>query len=115
MNTKTSWVVLAISLLASCAQLNPHPMDMASSVREAKTSTDHRALARHYEAAAEAARLKLKEHKKELEEYEKHPYYGKRAQDLKAHCERLISSYEQTAEANAAMAGIHRQMAEEAR
>lgn len=116
MNTKIFWVVFTIlSLLTSCAQLSPHPMDMTNSIREAKTSADHDALARHYEAAAEAARLKVKEHKKELEEYEKHPYYGKRAQDLRAHCDRLISSYEQTVEANAAMAEIHRKMAAEGR
>ena len=116
MSTKTFFSVFVIlGLLVSCAQLNPHPMDMTAAIREAKTPADHNALARHYEAAAEAARLKVKEHKKELEEYETHPYYGKRAQDLKAHCRRLISSYEQVAEANAAMAETHRKMAAEAR
>jgi hypothetical protein len=116
MSTKTSFVVFAIlGLLVSCAQLNPHPMDMTNAIREAKTSGDHNALARHYDAAAEAAWAKVKEHKRELEEYETHPYYGKRGQDLKAHCERLISSYEQAVEANAAMAEIHRRMAAEAR
>ena len=116
MSTKIFWVVFTIlSLLASCAQLSPHPMDMTNLIREAKTSGDHDVLARHYEAAAEAARLKVNEHKKGLEEYEKHPYYGKRAQDLKAHCYRLISSYEQAVEANTAMAEIHREMAAEGR
>lgn len=115
MSTKTFFAVFIISLLVSCAQLNPHSMDMTAAIREAKTPADHNALARHYEAAAEAARLKVKEHKKELEEYETHPYYGKRAQDLKAHCHRLISSYEQVVEANAAMAETHRNMAAEAR
>lgn len=115
MSTKTFFAVFAIvGLLTSCAQLDPHPMDMTTTVRDAKTSADHEALARHYETAAEAMRLKVKEHKKELEEYEK-PYYGKRAQDLKAHCHRLITSYEQAVEANMAMAEIHRKMAAEAR
>jgi hypothetical protein len=116
MNTKTFFMVFAIvGLLASCAQLDPHPMDMATAIREAKTSADHNALARHYEDAAEAARLKVKEHKRELEEYETHPYYGKRAQDLKAHCHRLISIYQQAVEANVEMAEIHRRMAAEGR
>ena len=116
MKARIFFAILAVlGLLASCAHIDPHPMDMTNSIREAKTSADHDALARHYEAAAEAARLKVKEHKKELEEYEKHPYYGKRAQDLRAHCDRLISSYEQTVEANAAMAEIHRKMAAEGR
>ena len=116
MSTKTSFVVFAtLGLLFSCVQLSPHPMDMTTAIREAKTSADHNALARHYEAASEAARTKVKEHKRELEEYETHPYYGKRSQDLKAHCERLISSYEQAVEANAAMAETHRRMAAETR
>jgi len=116
MNTKIFLTVFTIfSLLTSCAQLDPHPMDMTNAIQEARTGRDHDALARHYEAAAEAARLKVKEHKKELQEYETHPYYGKRAQDLKAHCHRLISSYEQAVEANMAMAEIHREMAAETR
>src|SRR3954452_20797519 len=83
MNTKTFLAVLAIlGLVVSCAQLNPHPMDMASTVRNAKTSADHTALAKHYEDAAQEMRLKAQQHKQQLEEYEKHSYYyGKRAQD----------------------------------
>ncbi|SDZ93061.1 hypothetical protein [Nitrosospira multiformis] len=116
MNTKRFFAVFAIlGLLVSCAQFNPHPMDMTTAIREAQTSADHNALARHYEDAAEAARLKVKEHKRELEEYETHPYYGKRAQDLKAHCHRLINIYQQAVEANMTMAEIHRQMAAEGR
>ena len=115
MTQKSFFAVFALSLLVSCAQLNPHPMDMTTAIREAKTPADHNALARHYEAAADEARLKVKEHKKELEEYETHPYYGKRAQDLKAHCHRLISIYQQAVEANMTMAEIHRQMAAEGR
>ena len=91
-------------------------MDMANAIRNAKTSVDHNVLAKHYEEAAQEMRLKVEEHKKTLEEYETHPYYyGKRAQDLKAHCRSLISSYEQVAEANMSMAKVHRQMAAEGR
>lgn len=117
MNTEKFLAVFAIVvLLASCAQLNPHPMDTTSAIRRAQTEADHNALARHYEAAAEDMRLRVQEHKKELEEYETHPYYyGKRAQDLKAHCRKLISSYEQAAEANLDMAKDHRKMAEDAK
>lgn len=57
MNTKTFFMVFAIlGLLASCAQFDPHAMDMTTAIREAKTSADHNALASHYEAAAEATR-----------------------------------------------------------
>ena len=117
MKTRTFFVVLAIlGLLASCAQMNPHPMEMAGAIRNAKTHTDHNALAKHYEDAAKEMQGKVQEHKKQLEEYEYHSYYyGKRAQDLKAHCRSLISSYEQAAEANMSMTKIHREMAAEGR
>ncbi len=95
--------------------MNPHPMDMTSAVQNAKTSADHNALAKHYEDAAKEMQAKVREHENLLNEYEIHPYYGKRAQDLKAHCEVLIRSYERAAEANMGMAKIHRQMAEEAK
>lgn len=117
MKTRSFFAVLSIlGLLASCAQMNPHPMDMTRAIRNAKTSTDHNALARHYENAAREMRAKVQEHKKLLEEYEAHPYYyGKRTQDFKLHCLSLVSSYERAAEANMSMAEIHRQMAEEAK
>ncbi|HVW65061.1 MAG TPA: hypothetical protein VHB01_08600 [Nitrosospira sp.] len=114
MKTKSfTTILVALGLLTSCAQMNPHPMDMTSAVRNAKTSGDHNALAKHYEDVARDMDAKVQEHKKLLYEYETHPYYGKRAQDLKAHCEVLIRSYKRAAEANMSMAKIHHQMAEE--
>lgn len=116
METKSFIIILVtLGLLASCAQMNPHPMDMTNAIQNAKTSGDHNALAQHYEDVARDMNTKVQEHKKLLNEYETHPYYGKRAQDLKAHCEVLIRSYRQAAEANMSMAKIHRQMAEEAK
>lgn len=117
MKTRSLFAVLFIlGLLASCAQMNPHPMDMTSAIRYAKTSADHNALAKHYENAAREMQTKVQEHKKELEEYEYNSnHYGKRAQDLQAHCRGLIRYYEQAAEANGEMAEIHRQLAAELR
>ena len=59
-----------LSLLASCAQMNPHPMDMTKAIQEAKSPTDHNALAKHYEDAAKEMLSKAQEHKKMLEGYE---------------------------------------------
>ena len=116
MKTRVFFAILAIlGLLVSCVQMNPHPMNMTSAIQNAKTSGDHNALAKHYEDVARDMDAKVEEHKKLLNEYETHPYYGKRAQDLKAHCEVLIRSYKRAAEANMSMAKIHRQMAEEAK
>ncbi|MDP3609353.1 MAG: hypothetical protein Q8R74_09810 [Methylophilus sp.] len=101
-------------LLASCAQMDSHPMDVTQAVQSAKTRPEHSALAEHYEDAAKEMQNKVQEHKSQLEEYENHSYnYGKRAQDLQAHCRGLIYSYKQAAEANRRMAEIHRQLATE--
>jgi hypothetical protein len=114
MNPSIFFSILAIlSALTSCAHMDPHPMDMTSAIRNAKTRADHLALARHYEAVAKGMRLKARESEKELEEYEMHPYYGTRALDLKAHCRASMSNYKHAAEVNMSMAKSHRQMAEQ--
>ncbi|WP_045225120.1 hypothetical protein [Methyloterricola oryzae] len=103
---------LSLGLLAGCAQPNPHPMDMTAAIQNAKTATDHKALAEHYEEAAKAAEAKVDEHKKTLEQYKQHSYlYGKSAETFEEHCEALINSYEKVAKANQEMAKMHRQMA----
>ncbi len=113
MNTGKFFAVLAVlGLLASCAPLNPHPMDMTQAVRTAKSAADHNALAQHYENGAKEMQAKADEHKKLLEEYESKSYhYGKQAQELQAHCRGLIRYYEQAAKANEAMAQAHREIA----
>ncbi len=102
---------LVVGLLAACAEMNPHPMDMNLAVQNAKTKADHEALAQHYEEAAKDMQLKVEEHKKLLRQYEAKSYqYGRQAQDFQAHCERLINDYEKAAEENLEMAKMHRQM-----
>ena len=115
MKTRTFLTVLsALGLLASCVQMDPHPMDMTQAVQSAQTRPDHSALAKHYEDTAKEMQSKVQEHKKRLEEYEGYSYhYGKRAQDLQAHCRGLIRYYGQAAEENSRMAEIHRQLATE--
>ncbi len=55
--------------------------------------------------------LKADEHKELLGQYESKSYlYGRQAEDLKAHCQRLINVYEKAAEENLSMAKLHRQM-----
>ena len=108
-------VFLTLGLLASCAQPNPHPMDMTAALQNARTSADHQALAEHYEQAAKDAEAKVAEHKQLLDQYKVHSYlYGKQAAYFQDHCLGLIRSYEQVAKANAEMAQMHRQMATEA-
>ncbi len=105
-------VSLAIGLLASCVQRNPHPMDMTAAVENAKSKADHEALAMHYQQAAKDAEAKLDEHKKLLDQYKAHSYlYGKQAAMLEEHCEALINGYQQVVKANTEMAKLHRDMA----
>ncbi|MFZ2311236.1 MAG: hypothetical protein WAV82_01330 [Methylobacter sp.] len=102
---------LILGLVAACAERNPHPMDMSQAVQNATTKSDHEALAKHYEEAAKEMQLKVEEHKKLLSQYESKSYlYGKQAEDLKAHCRRLIDVYEKAAEENLEMAKMHRQI-----
>src|SRR5687768_5592938 len=79
-------VMLAALGSPSCAHIDPHPMDMTQAIRNAETSEDYMALARHYEAVGEQMLVKARASARELEEYEMHPYYGVRTQELKAHC-----------------------------
>ena len=102
---------LILGLVAACAERSPHPMDMSQAVQSASSKADHEALAQHYEEAAKEMQLKVDEHKKLLSKYESHAYlYGKQAEDLKAHCRRLITIYENAVDANLSMAKLHRQM-----
>ena len=115
MKTRSFFAVLSIlGLLASCAQMNPQSMNMTQAAQKAKPGPDQNALAKRYEDAAKEMQVKVQEHKIQLEEYEVHSYYyGKRAEDLQAHCRGLIRYYEQAEKANASMAEIHRKIATE--
>lgn len=104
-------VLLVLGLLTSCAHMNPHPMDMAQAVQNAKTRADHEALSKHYDDTAREMQSKAQEHKKMLGKYENNAsHYGRQALDLQAHCRNLIQSYEQAARANTDMASSHRKM-----
>jgi endonuclease III len=104
-------LLLALGLLAACSEMNPHPMDMSQALQNAESKADHEALAQHYEEAAKEMQLKVDEHKKLLSQYQSKSYlYGRQAEDLKAHCQRLIDVYEKAAEENLSMAKLHRQM-----
>ncbi|MDQ3186181.1 MAG: hypothetical protein M3Q16_06945 [Pseudomonadota bacterium] len=117
MKLKSFFAVLAVlGLLASCAHFDPHPMDMSSAIRNAKTKADHTALAKHYEGSAQTMQAKAEAQKRKLAEYEVHGYYyGRQTEDLKEHTEALIRLYEEAADANRKMASGQRQLAEQAR
>ena len=106
-------LLLCLGLLYACSEMNPHPMDMVQAVQSAETKADHEALAKHYDEAADEMQLKVDEHKKLLSQYESKAYlYGRQAEDFKAHCQRLVTSYENAVDANRKMAEMHRGMAQ---
>ncbi|MGZ5052975.1 MAG: hypothetical protein ACXWF8_19200 [Methylobacter sp.] len=112
MKTKLLMLLLfAAALSASCANLNRQPSDMDLALQNAVSEGDHKTLAEHYEAAAQEMRNKADEYKKLLAQYESKSYlYGRQAEDLKAHCQRLIDVYEKAANANMKLANMHRQL-----
>lgn len=109
-------LIAVLGLVASCAHIEPHPMDMTSAIRNAKTSADHEALARHYEDTSKAMRAKAEEQKKMLKEYDVHGYYyGRQTEDLQEHAQALARAYDDAADANMNLAHYHRRLAEDAK
>lgn len=109
-------IVATLGPLASCAHIEPHPMDMTSAIRNAKTSADYEALARHYEDAAKNMQAKADEQKRMLAQYqERGYYYGRQTEDLIEHSQALIRFYQEAADANLNMAHYHHRLAEDAR
>ena len=120
-------IAAAVGLLASCS-VTPHPMDMTHAIQNARTRSDHEALAKHYEDAAGEFRDKAEDHKKRLDRYEaiaarenplrsrlgeRDSSYSKQAPSLISHCRNLVQLYEQAAAQNMAMAKAHRDIAAE--
>jgi len=107
-------VIAVLGLLASCAHIEPHPMDMTSAIRSAKSSADYEALARHYEDAAKTMQAKADQQKRMLAEYQEHGYYyGRQTEDLIEHSQALVRVYQEAADANMNMAHYHHRLAED--
>jgi len=103
---------LALGLLTSCAEYDPHSIDMDQAVHNAKSKADHEALAQHYEEVAKEMQFKVEEHKKILSQYEREPWlWGRQAIGFDVHCKNLIRIYSQAAEENLEMAKMHRELA----
>jgi hypothetical protein len=118
MNTRIFFTVLSISWLAACAPMTPRDAAQNPAIQKlasnAKTRSDHNALARHFENAASEMKTKAVEQKELLEHYEEKGYlYGRQAQDLKSHTAAMVRKYEDSAEENIREAALHRQKAAE--
>ncbi len=107
-------LLLALGLLAACAEFDPHSMDMGQAIHNAKTKADHEALAQHYEDVAQEMQKKVEEHKEILNQYERAPWqFGRQvATGYGVHCKNLIQIYSQAVDENLEMAKMHREMAQ---
>ena len=119
MKTRTLLAAMSLGLLAACAQMTPLEAVQNTNVRKAsqnaRTRSDHDALAKYFENTAKQMHSKADEQKKLLEHYEQKSYlYGRQAQDLKSHTSALVRKYEETEEASIKEATLHRRMAQEA-
>ncbi|MFI3121652.1 MAG: hypothetical protein QX203_16895 [Methylococcaceae bacterium] len=102
-------LMLVIALLSACSEMNPQSMNMDLAAQNAVSNADHQLLTRHYDDAARDIQTKADTYKKLLAQYESKSYlYGRQAEDLKAHSQKLIDAYEKAAEANLKMAEMHR-------
>ena len=101
----------SMSSLAIAAEPIDTP-EIRAAVQNARTRSDHEAIAKYYENAAAQMQAKVKEEKELLKQYEDKSYlYGRQAQDLQSHTAALIRRHEQTVAADIQEAALHRQMA----
>ncbi len=120
MKTKSGKFFAAISLIgllaslstgAAATHLSADTPDIRTAAQNAKTRSDHEAIARYYEEAAAQMKAKLAEQKALLEQYENKSYlYGRQAQDLQSHTAALVRDYEETVSEDMREATLHRQM-----
>lgn len=104
-------VLLAYTLLASCAHMNT---PVTAPVRIA--ANDHENWVKHYENAAREAQTRLQENRKILQDYEARPYYyGRRGQDLQSHTSANIRAYEKILRDSLIFVELHTRMALEQR
>ena len=107
MKTKFGKFFAALSMVGLLASLSPsatasQPVDVPeirAAAEKAVTRSDHEAVAKSYEDAAQKMQAKVKEQTELLEHYENKSYlYGRQAQDLQSHTYAQVRNYEQAVE-----------------
>ena len=88
-----------------------HHASMESMIRDARTSQDHEALARHYEEAAERLEDDASRHEGEARIYAT-PVAGRRPlQSLAVHCSNVAKNLRAAAAEDRELAKLHRELA----
>lgn len=114
----TQMLVLALPILAGCA--SPPAQRVAQQIaaplpriEDARTRADHEEIAAWYDREAQAAERQWEVHLRMRDAgAPPDPIHGN--EDLAAHCQNLLFSYELAAEGNLALAELHRRLAGEA-
>ena len=87
---------------------------MEQMITEAKTPTDHEALAAFYEKEAQEARQKQAEHQQMSEAYAKIPVLKTKTGAV-THCNAIAKKYAEIAKEDEALAKMHKEMAKSAK
>ena len=109
-------MISSFCLLVACAPMSRYEAvkspAILKAVQNARTYSDHNALAKRFENLAKEMRMKAEEQRRLLEHYQEKSYlYGRQAQDRKSHTWALMHRYEQAAKTSLGKAATHRQMA----
>jgi hypothetical protein len=119
----TVGVTLAIVALVAVLSLSTQRIgaqqaetfDLEKAITGAKTAADHEAIAAYYDKESATAKGKAAEHRKLAQTYRTLAVPGRGSlHPMENHCQQLAQTYESVAADNAALAGAHRQMAQEA-
>ena len=107
-------LLFLVGLLGACAPMSKNVIKEEinhTAVQNATTLSDHYALAKRFEDAANEMRAKAEEQKALLQQYENGNLYGWQSHNLKSNALALIRKYEQAAQSKIREAASHRQMA----
>jgi hypothetical protein len=101
---------MMVVAICACATGAPSSPDLDQMLANAKTRSDHQAIAEHYQKEADEAEAKYEQHKASAAEYRRALSWGGWAE----HCDRLAQDYKRAAEDASWLAAHHRKIANEA-
>ena len=107
-------LLFLVGLLGACAPMSKNVVKEEANhaaIQDATTLSDHYALVKRFEDAANEMRAKAEEQKALLQQYENANLYGWQSHSLKSNALALIRKYEQAAQSKMREAASHRQMA----
>ncbi len=113
--TKTGILICSILLLtiagiSGCSTAPPKP-NIEHMLANAKSASDHEAIAQYYQEEAEDAGVKYEEHRASAIHYENSAKYGSWAR----HCDYLAQDFKQAEQDASVLAAQHRRIAQEIR